>query len=469
FGLQGVELAAGSEINAQAAGYAADDSRPAKAGTVTLGTVDDGAITIDAAARIELGVLRGGDRLVDQTSSGSTYYRFAQGDLGGQLLIRAPIISRPGGDGVNVTVGSAASVSGASAIVLEAFRAWNLAAVAANPLLSGVTLDADGGVTLNTRTGLNLATGTYSSVRPNFLGGVDATGRGLAGTLPEFVQGFDVSASFPQLGGLEALPGFVARPGIELVHSARVTLASNWNLGAGVIDTEGAIAAGLMGRSALAPIAGSLLVPGQTTYVEDGAESELAERFTRFAYRTDDGSALGVATALTIRAGGDLKIRGTVTDGFFAYADYTAPEFLNVRQGGGIRAFQPVFRPGCSPALADSGSCGEVRSYADTVAALTRPGQRPRNFAQFFLNPGSFDRAVGSGLILDSTTPWTAAPYSPIANSAAALGAHAGGVGDPFSGAQLFPLIGTGADARNVDSTGYRFVAGAARSSDPQQ
>ncbi|MEM5398435.1 hypothetical protein, partial [Staphylococcus gallinarum] len=66
------------------------------------------------------------------------------------------------------------------------------------------------------------------------------------GTLVNFIQTFDVSSSYANLGGLASAANFHARPGVQLDYAGAVTLASNWNLGAGVVDIAGAVAAGLM-------------------------------------------------------------------------------------------------------------------------------------------------------------------------------------------------------------------------------
>ncbi|MFM9978826.1 MAG: filamentous hemagglutinin family protein [Sphingomonadaceae bacterium] len=464
FGAAGVVLEDGAQLNAFATGYAEDDSRPARGGTVTLGTDIGGSIVVNRAAIIDLAARRPGNRLIGETRSDITYFTFAEGDVGGKLLVRAPLIERPGNDTLDVRVDSAASVRGASEVSIEAFKRFDLDAIARDPRFTGVSRDAAGTIVLDTRTGLNTATGSYASTGAvNFLGGVDAAGRGLSGTLPEFVQTFDVSGAFATLGGLDALDGFSAKPGVELVAAGAVTLASNWNLGAGTVDTAQALASGAMRNSALLPIVGSLLVPGKTTYVVPGREGEITQDYTRFAYRTRDGSPFGQAGVLSIRAGGDLAIKGTVTDGFFSFADYTAPEYLEIVQGGGTKAYEPVIRGDCNVQTV----CFDVLNYKDAIKQLTAAGL-PRRFVRFQFNPGIGEQNIGSGLIAEFDSPYNAAPYSAIANSAAALGAHVGGIGDPFSGAQLFPRLSLNSgDDTVVASTAYRFVAGASQSVDP--
>src|SRR5262249_23543298 len=157
----------------------------------------------------------------------------------------------------SVNVNFAGTIQGASSIVVEGYRAYDLDAISRSGLFSGVNV-ANGTATLDaTLTG-----------QPNFLAD------NAPGTLVYFIQNFDISSSYPGLGGLSALPNFHARPGVELDYGGNITLASNWNLGAGTIDVAAAVAAGDM-----VPNPG---VPGTFSLVP-GHESDL---FTNFAHLT---------------------------------------------------------------------------------------------------------------------------------------------------------------------------------------
>src|SRR5262249_3945995 len=125
------------------------------------------------------------------------------------------------------------------------------------------------------------------------------------GTMVDFVQGFDLSAASSHLGSLAGQTNFHAQPGMELDYAGSIILASNWNLGAGEVDAAGARAAGLM--------AADPNIPGKV-YVLAGKDAEVFQRFTRLTYRTG-GQVDGEAGALTIRASGDLQLKGAITDG----------------------------------------------------------------------------------------------------------------------------------------------------------
>ncbi len=94
---------------------------------------------------------------------------------------------------------------------------------------------------------------------------------------------------------------------MELDYSGDIVLSSNWNLGAGVVDVAGAVAAGLMAE--LPTVEGKY-------YVLPGDEAAVFQKYTTMVYRTG-GSVDGEPGILTIRAGGNLDIKGSITDGFF--------------------------------------------------------------------------------------------------------------------------------------------------------
>ncbi|RJF86536.1 hypothetical protein D3874_05460 [Oleomonas cavernae] len=306
YGTDGVTLAATARIDASADGYGEDDSRQASAGDVTVGTDAAGVITLEEGAVVDVSARRPVDRLVRLWRNGELYYQYVQGDLGGTVRFRAPVIEQAGADTVNVAVADAASIVGARTIALEAFKRWDLAQVAAGGAFKGVTLDeATGTITLDVSAGLDTAKpdGTMTTVS-----GVNFLGDDAPGTLVEFVQDFDLSGSDAQLGGLAEQDNFHALPGIELAYDGNITLASNWNLGAGVVNVTAAIAAGAMTN-----------LGGGASAVVAGEEADVFSRFTRLTYRTGNGSVLGEAPVLALRAGGDLRLEGSLTDGFFQF------------------------------------------------------------------------------------------------------------------------------------------------------
>lgn len=415
FGGGGVTLAPTARILATATGYAADDSRQAHGGDVTLGTQGSGAVAVAAGAVIDVSAQRPGDRLVADVRNGQTFYRVADGDLGGTLLLRAPIIELAGPDSAAVT--SAGSVIGAREIVLEAYRRFDLAEVLAGGF-SGVAI-AGGVATLDTGAAGN-----------NFLSGADAR------AIPALVQNFDVSGAYAGLGTLAAAPMFHARPGIELVFAGDVTLQSNWNFAAGTVDTARALVDGV-----IVPRAGT---PAQNVVVA-GREADLLRGYTRFLYRTGgdivDDTATAAVTgepgAIAIRAGGTLRIQGSISDGFFTFRDQSDPEFLSFALGGGTRVFQPLLRPVCS------GRCSTAPAFDPTVPTPTEAIRL---------------RFTAAGVVGTADTLIDApAPLSAAANSAAARGSGIGGAGDAFGSAELFPRIG----GRAPDSWSLGLVGGA--------
>src|SRR3546814_14235257 len=119
FGRTGVTLAATAVIDATASGYAAVDSRDAKGGDVTIATDGTGILTLAAAALIDVSAKRPGERLVRLARDQGVYYQYNEGDQGGTVTLRAPIVEQPGADKVRVSIGSASSVKGDRKSVVE--------------------------------------------------------------------------------------------------------------------------------------------------------------------------------------------------------------------------------------------------------------------------------------------------------------------------------------------------------------
>ena len=311
FGIDGVTLESGSVIDAHANGYGLHDTRQAHGGTVQIGTDDTGVITVNSGATIDVSAVQKGVRMVPITRNGKTYYMYAPADVGGSVEFRAPVIDGNNGETVNVFYDG--TIKGASEIVLQGFERFDLAKIAADPNFVGVTINDSGQAVLD----VGAESGQGQS---NFLADY------ANGTLVQFVQDFDISAANGQLGSLTSSAVFHERPGMELDYSGDIVLSSNWNLGAGVVDVAGAVAAGLM--AALPSIDGKY-------YVLPGKEGEVFQDFTTLTYRTDHGSVEGEPGILTIRAGGTLDIKGSITDGFFQFRDQTDPDYLNEALGGG--------------------------------------------------------------------------------------------------------------------------------------
>ncbi len=446
FGSNGVRLQNSARIDAHADGYAATDSRQAKGGIVELGVDGSGAINIDKGAVIDVAARRSGDRLVALerkdpiTRTNKTYYSYVQGDEGGKVLLRAPLIELPGNDSVNINYSG--QILGARDISIEAFKRFDLSSIARDARFTGVTIAA----------ATNIATldvGSSALGRVNFLGSAGD------GSLVNFVQGFNISGSYRNLNGLEKSTNFMARPGIELVHSGDIVLSSNWNLGAGTVDINGAVSAGLMRESYFSS-------PKNKLYeVVPGKESEIFSRYTSLTYRVG-GKVDGAPGTLAFRAAGNLTINGSITDGFFNFADQTNPDYVGYAFGGGKRQYDPYFSSTCESA--GGGGCASVIAWQKDTSL-----RRPLNSNEVVLSldrlfPYGEPSSDGTRFLAVANDLFKLAPYSVKANSPAAVGdpLRFAGTGDPIGSASMFPLIrASDGSAKPVDSWSYRFVAGA--------
>ncbi|HEY4275171.1 MAG TPA: filamentous hemagglutinin family protein [Rhizomicrobium sp.] len=424
FGTGGVTLEGTAQIAARATGYGPTDTRQATAGTVELGTAGSGAITIASGAMIDVSAVNTQARIVEGQENGLITYNYVAADQGGTVILRAPAIGADGAESVNISVGNAGSIKGADSIIVEGYRAYDLGAIAAGGQYSGVTVSG------NTATLDLAATGL-----PNFL--ADEA----AGTLPTFVQNFNIGSSYSALGGLASQANFHARPGMELDFNGDITLASNWNLAAGVVDVAGATAAGLMtsntatGEAAILP----------------GDEAAVLAQFTHMLYRVG-GTAFGEPGVLSIRAKGQLNIDGSITDGFFTFRDQTDPAYLSNVFGFGNKTYDTIFNITCN------GDCTQIPAYDPNYGFEAYVDDNEGIFSANY-------QLLGAGI----STP-NLIPYNAAANAPDALGAGPGGQGDPIGTAEIFPLIQGPNGLQAVQSWTYNLVGGAkAGSANPLQ
>jgi filamentous hemagglutinin family protein len=433
FGAGGVALRGSALLDAHADGYAESDTRSASGGDVTLGVADDGAILVEQGARIDVGARREGDRLVADTRKDPvtlndvTTYSFVEGDKGGSVLFRAPVIEQPGADSVNVSFGGV--IGGASEIAVEGYKQFELGALASDPRFTGVQINAAGQAELD--------------LNATAAGRVNVLADNAPDTLVDFVQSFDISGANAGLGDLLASPVFHARPGMELAYTGDILLNSNWNLGAGAVDIPGAVAAGLMAPSPLG---------GGRFEVVPGREAELFRRFTSLTYRVG-GKVDGEAGVLSLRAGGNLDLRHSISDGFFAFSDQTDPGYISYQLGGGDRTYHPAVSVACGTPAAGFDCSILTEYYYD-------PNRRPVPLTAAEAVTIVFSD-IGRGT---DVLPGVNAPYSVAANAPGARGLQADGAGDPIGSAVLFPLL---ADGSAVDSFSLRLVGGARDSVDP--
>ena len=466
YGTHGVTLQGTALLDSHANGYtAADDTRQARAGDITLGTDfvpgttiiqsdgsvtgTSGTITIAAGASIDASAHQPGDRLVRIMRGGFVNYAYVQGDEGGVVTLRAPVVAGGGGDTVNVNVGSANSILGARAIELVGFKRWDLAQVAASGLYKGVTHDAvTNTVTLDVAEDLDTANfdGSRSAV-----GGVNFLGDNGSGSVVDFVQNFNVSAAYGNLGGLAARENFHARPGLDLAATGSVILKSNWNLGAGTVNLQAALAAGSIRLMPMLQRAGE---PTTGYVVKSGSEGKVFAENTRLIYRTNHGDVAGEAPVLSLRAGGALTLNGSLTDGFFLFRDQTD------------RTYRQALNKNYST------------DWLLTLNGGFSSGNGENNLTDWSAWTGAATPSVYLGLSVaarsaafqaESVQPINTnnVPYSTLGNSPAAQGTYMAadgldnvdGGGDPLGSAAVFPLLpGNKAAA----STSYILAAGAA-------
>ncbi len=429
---------------------AADHGRVTIAGTIDARATYGGSIAIyggNGLTMTNTAVLRAGATdTVDQLGSGRVTLGISDGTLavqgglidvaggeGGKVTLRAPVIVQPGADTVNVAF--AGSIAGAREIVLEGFKRFDLANLANNPNFVGVKINGSG------QAELDLA--ATAAGRLNVLADYGA------GTLVEFVRDFDISAAYGALGGLARQSNFHARPGMELNFAGDIVLKSNWNLGAGIVDEAGARAAGVMDFDSIL----------NKSYVMAGRQGELLTNHTTMVYRTQ-GSIFGEPGVLSLRAGGDLVLEGSITDGFFQFADPLDATYL-----------------------------AKANSYTANYTLLINGGysstsQAPTNWSSYTSTTALPTRYLALGLGLLSTDYYIHSlqeilasdlhvPYSAVANSPAAKGTLPDGAGDALRYAELFPGVTTsGTQAVVPPSWSYALVAGAApvsESANPMQ
>ena len=430
WGRDGVSLLAGGRIDTHTMGYANTDQRQASAGNVTIGIGNTGgAITIASGAAIDLGARRSGNRLIAQTVKDpdtlvdKVVYQFVAADTGGTLSLRAPVI---GGSSNLVNIALHGHVTGAAVQQVEAYKTYNLDLLLANAGYDGIS---GGGSTVTldpTPTGFNILSDTFIDV--------DGTQ-----SIPYFIQNFAVTAR----DGSD-LSAMRLRPGVDIVSAKSISLAAQWNLAAGTLDSVRAQADGLL--TALPEL--GKRADGTPYYaITPGNESKLLSEYVAFLYRVG-GKASGEAGVFSFEAGGKLDIANSISDGFFTFADKSDAAYINYQLGGGNRTYNLALELNCGSGLNCSGVTGYSAVTAGTVAA-DATNTATINLAKYFTG-----NQLGSANVL--------APYDPEANTAIALGNNTDPVsgnqsGDALGFAQLFPRL---TDGSAVHSSSLRLVAG---------
>jgi filamentous hemagglutinin family protein len=387
FGGQGVTMTAGGQLLATASNAAK------RGGDIVIGTevaADNGS---------------GSDGVIDLGAGKIDVGNTANAANGGTVRLRAPLTAS-GTDVAIDTVG--ATITGASSVTVEAFKVF----ATGSSGFTGVIDPANQG---------------------SFYGSCDAQGV-CSGTLVDFVQNFALSGASEQKFASIGAGVLHVQPGIELVNNETsinngdITVASNWNLGAGI--------AGFLVNTASFKV-GSVTVPAGTVVTDkDGALlpqyaayhgslgfAQGVSQITKLFYRVG-GSPTGEAGTLTLRAAGDVNINASITDGFFQTENRLDPTYLK-----------------------------QVQTWLSNVAGVATPAAN---------NVGGYIIAAA-----DAGNPPPIVPYTAGANLISPT--VSGTDPTPIAGADLFPLVadasgpiqGTNGNYAAIASWSYRITAGA--------
>ncbi len=292
----GVAINSGAQLLAYYAAPAANDPGYANGtsglvqngGTVTLGITgywDGTSLNTDGSELVR----PGGAGTITVASGAIINVSGGASGTGGQVNLRAPITTDIGGlRNVNVSFykNTPDAVIGASSVALNAYEVWSTTdpTGAAGTHFDGIIdpagwFNADGSKiagTTDATTGIFTPTGTLNSDHITFY---QTTVFGFVND-PFSGNNTNVSANFgsnvaahlrPEIDLINPTPS----TGPNSINGGSITVASNWNFGAGSIDSSGAI---------------------------------------NLAYRTANGGEPGT---LVLRAANNININATITDGFF--------------------------------------------------------------------------------------------------------------------------------------------------------
>ncbi|GAB2781659.1 hypothetical protein GCM10027021_00110 [Dyella kyungheensis] len=282
---------------------------------------DSGRIQIGASAKIDV-------------SGGSP-------DAGGSLSLRAPLLAN--GD---VQIGVDGQIVGARVVTIEPYAIWSTKDASTDPakhfdgvidpagwyqfntagtMVPGKWADASGKILDAPTDAATLAQylqndyfipDSVDAAHAGFYGYIGGDASNGAGTLMSYVQQPDYS-----FGNRYAnIANVQVRPGIELDNPAdgaqqgKISVLTNWNLGAGTTQSDGSIV---------------------------------------LAYRYQ-----GLAPILTVRAAGDLDVQASITDGFY-------------QQNDGATLADPPVPP---PPVNDNGYANALAAYQKSEQYLTANG-----------------------------------------------------------------------------------------------
>jgi filamentous hemagglutinin family protein len=378
---QSVILTSGGALTATAFNYQ-DPNSTLRGGSVSIGTT--GGIGSNGRADLQIN----SDATINVSGGGE--------GIGGTVRLRAPI-ARAGNiyDSTKSTVAIDpvnGSVVGASSVTVEAYQVFTPANT--NAVFDGI-IDPAGTFDSN---GNALPVG---QTNPSHIAFYQTD-------LVNFVQGFSLAnqSNFSSIG-----PAIIHyQPGIELdndnptINNADITVASNWNLGAG---TAGYLvnATDITKKNQPTIPAGTVvtdengrLLPQYANY--SGSLSFLSgvSQIASLDYRVG-GSPTGEPGTLTLRALRDVNINASITDGFFQTENRLNAKYLKA-----INAW---------------------------VADIGLPDPSISDVGGYVLAGGTYHASSAGAPPL--------APYDPAANGISPSGSSIDPA--PMAGADLFPLI----------------------------
>jgi filamentous hemagglutinin family protein len=422
-----IDLFGGSGVDVEGALTATGSpSSPKQGGLITIGTTGTGSTTSLNATY--------GYENIDPSASGTIIIgaTAAIDAAGGIVTLRAPILDADNADGlnVNVQIASGARISG-GAVNLDAYAVWSTADQSTNPdqhfdgivdpagwynntgtLEAGSFKDFSGNTVANWD-GSSLDTSAHDLsyylandyFTPNnanadhgiFYAGFDPNSGSFdpanpaVGSLPAFVQqpGFHLGAAFADIAN------FQARPEIDLLNPApadggvnggNISVLTNWNLGAGVINPDGS---------------------------------------RTLAYRYQGT----IAPVLMLRAAGDVRISASISDGFFQTADVTLPAGAAAgaptgaaTYDGALNSYNNDLNNGSSitDVVYDDGSSEPVGPVdANVVLSAPQPGgstlyyQSYQNYLTHLYDDWTNTFVGNNTLFIPITAPVVAAPVAP--------------------------------------------------------
>jgi len=290
---------------------AASSTPEQRGGVVVIGTTGTPDGTLNSAYGYEnvqpgsAGIIQFGPNASIDVSGGSS-------DVGGSVSMRAPLLAN--GDVPIVLSGGALAIRGASSVTIEPYAVWSTTdhysdtakhfdglidpagwyqygSDGVPQMVAGNWTDAANNALpapANAATLKQYLSQDYftpsaaNAAHLSFYGYVNGDATQGAGTLMGYVEqpGYSFGNRFAGLANLQVRPGIALSNADANTNGGAISVLTNWNLGAGTTDADGAI--------------------------------HLAYR-----YGATSASASGTAPILTVQALHDVNIQASITDGFY--------------------------------------------------------------------------------------------------------------------------------------------------------